>query len=44
VAPDRSLILYGQPGEGVVVLEISPGTREKAADLLDRFEEIPSQA
>jgi uncharacterized protein (UPF0218 family) len=39
-APEGSLILYGQPGEGVVVLEISPETKKQAADLLDRFELI----
>jgi uncharacterized protein (UPF0218 family) len=37
-APDRSLILYGQPREGVVVLEISPLVKEQTRSLLDRFE------
>jgi len=39
-APDGSLILYGQPGEGVVVLEISPSVKEQAQSLLDRFEPV----
>ncbi len=39
-SPDGSLILYGQPGEGVVVLEISPDIREKAEILLDKFESV----
>ena len=41
-APHGSLILYGQPGEGVVLLEISPAVKEQAQALLDRFEETPS--
>ncbi len=40
-SPDGSLILYGQPGEGLVVLEISPSVREKARNFLDKFESIP---
>jgi uncharacterized protein (UPF0218 family) len=39
-APDGSLVLYGQPGEGVVVLEISPAAKEQARTLLNRFMEI----
>ena len=37
-APDGSFILYGQPGEGVVVLEISAEVKKQAQSLLDRFE------
>jgi len=40
-SPDGSLILYGQPGEGVVVLEISPGIRVQAENFLKKFENIP---
>jgi hypothetical protein len=39
VAPEGSLILYGQPGEGVVVLEISPLVKEQADILLSKFEQ-----
>jgi GTP-dependent dephospho-CoA kinase len=41
VSPINSLILYGQPGEGVVVLEISPQVREQAQAFLEKFENIP---
>ncbi|MFH0968753.1 MAG: GTP-dependent dephospho-CoA kinase family protein [Methanobacteriota archaeon] len=41
-APVGSLILYGQPGEGVVVLEISEQVKKQAQSLLDRFESITS--
>lgn len=37
-APDGSFVLYGQPGEGVVVLEISALVKKQAQSLLDRFE------
>lgn len=37
-APVGSLILYGQPGEGVVVLEVSTQVKEQVSDLLGRFE------
>lgn len=39
-APDGSLILYGQPGEGVVVLEISDQTKKQVSDLLGCFEVV----
>ncbi|PKL59326.1 MAG: DUF359 domain-containing protein [Methanomicrobiales archaeon HGW-Methanomicrobiales-4] len=41
-APDGSLVLYGQPGEGVVVLEISAQVKKQAQSLLDRFESLAS--
>jgi hypothetical protein len=39
-APNGSMILYGQPGEGVVVLAISPEVKAEAQVLLDRFEHV----
>lgn len=39
-APIGSFILYGQPGEGVVVLEVSVQVQEQAQSLLDRFEVV----
>ncbi|HWQ66235.1 MAG TPA: GTP-dependent dephospho-CoA kinase family protein [Methanospirillum sp.] len=36
-APDSALILYGQPGEGVVLLEVTASVRQKAQELLDCF-------
>ncbi|MDR0980876.1 MAG: GTP-dependent dephospho-CoA kinase family protein [Methanocalculaceae archaeon] len=35
--PDGALILYGQPNEGVVVCEVTPALRQRAADLLSCF-------
>jgi uncharacterized protein (UPF0218 family) len=40
VAPHGSLILYGQPGEGVVLLIISGSVQEQAQAFLDRFEYV----
>jgi len=42
VAPIGSLVLYGQPGEGVVVLEISEQVKEQAQSLLNRFKSLTS--
>ena len=42
VAPHGSLILYGQPGEGVVLLVISGSVQEQAQAFLDRFEYVVS--
>lgn len=39
MAPDDSLILYGQPGEGVVLVEVDK-VKEKAKEMLDNFEEV----
>nr|WP_319539788.1 GTP-dependent dephospho-CoA kinase family protein [uncultured Methanospirillum sp.] len=43
-SPNGSLILYGQPGEGVVVLEISPDIREQAGIFLEKFESVPESS
>lgn len=40
-APDGGLILYGQPGKGVVVREIDAGARADAKALLRYFVEEP---
>ncbi len=40
VAPDSSVILYGQPHEGVVVLVVDASAREKAEELLSLFEYV----
>ena len=36
-APDGALILYGQPGEGVVLCEVTPAAKEKARTMLSHF-------
>lgn len=41
VAPQGSVILYGQPGEGVVVLEITQSVQDQARLFLERFELVP---
>ena len=37
IAPDCSVVLYGQPLEGIVIVKITPKTRKKAKDLMDRI-------
>jgi len=39
MAPEGSLILYGQPGEGVVLVETDK-VKEKAKEMLDRYMEV----
>ena len=36
-APFGVFILYGQPGEGVVVCEVTPAAKEKAGAMLAHF-------
>ncbi|HJJ99550.1 MAG TPA: GTP-dependent dephospho-CoA kinase family protein [Methanocorpusculum sp.] len=38
--PDGTLVLYGQPHEGVVVCEVTSALRQRAADLLSCFVSI----
>ena len=37
VAPDGSLIAYGQPGEGVVLVIVTPGMRDLAQSIYERM-------
>ena len=37
-APDNSVIMYGQPNEGLVIVTISPEIRNKVQTLLDLME------
>jgi GTP-dependent dephospho-CoA kinase len=37
IAPDCSVVLYGQPLEGIVIVKINSKTRKKAKDLMDRI-------
>ena len=34
-AEDKSVVMYGQPNEGLVIVEITPDVREKVQKLLD---------
>ena len=34
-APDKSIVMYGQPNEGLVIVEITPDIRAKVQKLLD---------
>lgn len=36
--PDGAAVVYGQPGEGAVVVRISDETRDRAKSILDRME------
>jgi uncharacterized protein (UPF0218 family) len=38
MAPEGSAVMYGQPLEGLVVVEITPGKQKRARDLMDRIE------
>jgi uncharacterized protein (UPF0218 family) len=37
LAPEGSIILYGQPLEGLVVVRITPAKQKQAKDLMDRI-------
>jgi uncharacterized protein (UPF0218 family) len=37
-APDGASVVYGQPGEGMVHVRVTPETRERARDLLSRMD------
>ena len=37
-APDNSIVLYGQPNEGLVIVKITPEIRNKTQRLLDLME------
>jgi uncharacterized protein (UPF0218 family) len=38
LVPDGSVIVYGQPLEGIVVVKVSPEVSRKAKDLMDKLE------
>ncbi len=42
-APLGTIILYGQPGKGVVLLSVTPETKKRAEELFTCFEEVPGQ-
>jgi uncharacterized protein (UPF0218 family) len=37
IVPDKSVVMYGQPYEGMVVVKINSKIRKKAKDLMDRI-------
>jgi uncharacterized protein (UPF0218 family) len=37
IVPDKSVVMYGQPYEGLVVVKIDLKIRKKAKDLMDRI-------
>jgi hypothetical protein len=39
LAPKGSLMLYGQPNEGIVIVDVNDGTREFARSILSQMEE-----
>lgn len=39
-APDGSLIVYGQPGEGVVVVHVNKSSKKMVSDILDTMEVV----
>ncbi|MEM1514661.1 MAG: GTP-dependent dephospho-CoA kinase family protein [Candidatus Bathyarchaeia archaeon] len=38
LAPDNSMVLYGQPGEGAVIINVNKETREKMYEIIRRME------
>lgn len=38
IAPSGASLIYGQPGEGMVLAEVTPEARERARDLLSRMD------
>lgn len=40
-APDNSVVVYGQPQEGVVAVKANKTTKEKVAKIVDSMEPIP---
>lgn len=43
-APLGAVILYGQPGEGVVLCEVTPEAKHKAREMLSHFIEVDDTA
>ncbi|MFB6229447.1 MAG: GTP-dependent dephospho-CoA kinase family protein [Halobacteriales archaeon] len=43
-APDGASVAYGQPGEGMVHVRVTPETRSRARDLLERMDGDPEHA
>jgi len=37
-APENSLVVYGQPREGIVVIEVNEGTKTRFREILERME------
>ena len=37
-APEKSIVLYGQPNEGLIIVEVTPEIRNKTQKLLDLME------
>lgn len=40
-SPDGSIVVYGIPGEGMMVITINDAIKEKIREILDQFERIP---
>ncbi|WP_122088087.1 GTP-dependent dephospho-CoA kinase family protein [Halalkalicoccus subterraneus] len=38
LAPEGASVVYGQPGEGMVHVDVDSGTKERARDLLERMD------
>ena len=39
-APERSLVVYGQPYEGIVVVEVTSGKKDKAMEILKTMKTV----
>ncbi|MEM1550928.1 MAG: GTP-dependent dephospho-CoA kinase family protein, partial [Candidatus Bathyarchaeia archaeon] len=41
LAPENSIVMYGQPGEGVVVINVNRESKEKVHEVIRRMEYKP---
>ncbi len=39
-APERSLVVYGQPNEGIVIVKVTPEKKADAAEILKAMETV----
>jgi hypothetical protein len=39
-APERSLVVYGQPNEGIVIVKVTPEKKADAAEILKSMETV----
>jgi len=41
LAPENSIVVYGQPGEGAVVIKVDEKSKKRISEILDRMERKP---
>ncbi|MBS7648640.1 GTP-dependent dephospho-CoA kinase family protein, partial [Candidatus Bathyarchaeota archaeon] len=43
LAPENSFVVYGQPGEGIVVIKVNEDSKRKMHEILSRMEYKPEK-